>query len=509
MKYRLSAACGCSIGRRRGNNEDNFYFDGQYLPAENHALDQILTQVCRLEQAVDFGVFDGMGGQADGQIASNLAAATFNSVRTNTYLETDPEKFLRDVTQQMTSTVWNQADESFSNMGTTAAILRFCADGYYLCNVGDSRIFLFRDGVLRQLSVDHTDEQFLRENGISKHKPSLTQYIGISPEELIVEPYLSSGALAAGDQYLLCSDGLTDMVSNAGISEVLTGNTSPEEKVAALIQKALENGGRDNVTVILVQIEDAAKSAEKFDTAVNHGSDAYDSLRELTEALNDHPHVHRAVTRQKKPEAAPEKMNSEAAPAIPAAVKLSQSVDLDDGYTVYTPRRAAPKNKDKRKKSNPVLPMIGAAAAVLVIAGVGFFLHGRSRGEEAQSLDAGELYSIEEVTEESNVTVKSTYDAETNELYTIEVYDADGDLIGSKDYTTGENDDVVLPPQRNNDEQDQMDDDHSERMEDADEDITSATEPASVDLAPKIDSQEHSIDSFEENGIEYGSGISG
>lgn len=492
MKYRLSAACGCDIGKRRGNNEDNFYFDGHYLPAENHALDQILTQDCRLEQAVDFAVFDGMGGQAEGQIASHLAAAVFSSVRRNNSFETDAQKFLRDVTEQMTSTVWHQADESFSNMGTTEAILRFCDDAYYLCNVGDSRIFLFRNGVLKQLSVDHTDEQFLKENGIGRRKPSLTQYIGVSPEELVVEPYVSSGALAIGDQYLICSDGLTDMVSNDGIREILVRNTSPEEKVIDLMQEALQNGGRDNITVILVQIQ---------------GADQDDVLQELKESLNDQKSDQKADDREKKPGTEPGKGKESIEtppPALQEDTEPGQGMDPPRPYImdppVYTPPwPVEPEDKKKRKRSIPILPVIGTAAVVLVIAGAIFFLlflRGKIQRAEEQSDAIKELIQQVEVTDSDTpeeITVKSTYDPETGELYSITVYGPDGQEIGFKDYTTDENDNVVLPQQRNKDEQYQTDDDSSESGEDANEDAVPSSEPAEDDSAPKTDWREHSI----------------
>ena len=274
MSYVLSAACGCDTGRRRRNNEDNFYFDGQFLPADNNGVDRILT--CRREvtgQAVDFAVFDGMGGQADGQIASNLAASVFAGAAREG--DANHEQILCDTLVNASDTVWRQADLEYNDMGTTAAVMRFAGNTYYLSNVGDSRIFLYRGGVLRQISRDHTDEDFMRKMGINDRKPHLTQYVGVSPEELTVQPYLAEGSIEEGDLYLLCSDGLTDMVSPGDIASVLSVQGDAAGKVSELIRQALNNGGRDNVTVIVVQVESRVSHAENraFGYALNRAHD--------------------------------------------------------------------------------------------------------------------------------------------------------------------------------------------------------------------------------------------
>ena len=254
MSYILSAACGCNTGKRRQNNEDNFYFYGQFLPENNNGTDRILT--CRsplTDQAVDFAVFDGMGGHADGQTASNLAASIFaDSVRLG---GANHEQILYDTVLGMSNAVWQKAAAALNNMGTTAAILRFTGNAFYLSNVGDSRIYLYRSGNLQQISYDHTDEAFMRGMGIKDRKPRLTQYVGVSPEELALQPYLIRGGIAEGDVYLLCSDGLTDMVSAEDITSVLSAQSDAAWKVNELISRALQNGGKDNVTVIVVQVE--------------------------------------------------------------------------------------------------------------------------------------------------------------------------------------------------------------------------------------------------------------
>ena len=134
-----------------------------------------------------------------------------------------------------------------TSMGTTAAILRFTDTQAGMCNVGDSKIYLFSDGNLIQLSYDHV--------GISVggRKPPLTQNLGIPETDMIIEPYVALGDYASGNLFLLCSDGLTDMVTTERIAEVL--KNKPKKAAKILLQEALDNGGRDNVSFILIKVK--------------------------------------------------------------------------------------------------------------------------------------------------------------------------------------------------------------------------------------------------------------
>ena len=133
-------------------------------------------------------------------------------------------------------------------MGTTAAMLVFADKEIALCNIGDSKIFRLYDGSLEQISKDHV--------GVSAFgvKPPLSQNLGIPPSELVIAPYFARGAYNDGDVYLICSDGLTDMVSVEEITEVLVSKPI-EEAITLLLDKALANGGKDNTTIILCKIE--------------------------------------------------------------------------------------------------------------------------------------------------------------------------------------------------------------------------------------------------------------
>ena len=127
------------------------------------------------------------------------------------------------------------------------------------CNIGDSRIYMMRSGMLQQISKDHTIVQQMVDSGAitkeeartHKRRHILSQNIGIFPDELIIEPHFAEPIeLKEGDVFPLCSDGLTDMVSDDVIRTILANNEDAEGLVAA----ALENGGRDNVTVIVIKV---------------------------------------------------------------------------------------------------------------------------------------------------------------------------------------------------------------------------------------------------------------
>ena len=156
---------------------------------------------------------------------------------------------------QMNNDVWKAAELKHVHMGTTAAVLQFCKNGVYACNVGDSKIFRLHRDILLQISEDHTDAKFLAECGIYNRKPQLSQYIGISPDEMIIEPYIAKYKLCLTDQYLICSDGLTDMVSDTEICSIMKEESLAKECAEQLVKTALKYGGKDNVTVIVVKIK--------------------------------------------------------------------------------------------------------------------------------------------------------------------------------------------------------------------------------------------------------------
>lgn len=150
-------------------------------------------------------------------------------------------------------------------MGTTLTALYLDQGKAICCNVGDSRCYFMRAGALRQLSADHTEAQQMVNMGIlspeqarkSKSWHKLTQHLGIFPEEFVIEPHFGPPlVLKSGDVFLLCSDGLTDMAADEQIAEILNTGKNAEQTADALVKLALSQGGRDNVTALVLKVRE-------------------------------------------------------------------------------------------------------------------------------------------------------------------------------------------------------------------------------------------------------------
>lgn len=252
MGLTILAACGCNTGKVRKNNEDNFFFDGRCLERENDGLENVIA--CRrwLRSGICMAVFDGMGGEQFGEYASCLAAEKLKKCKP-TWKERflQPKEYLQKTALQLDETVVKAQEEFCTrHMGATLAGLWFFGRDAYVCNLGDSRVYRLRDGVLEQFSVDHVEKRPLP----SGKKAPLTQHLGAGSEEIQVEPHISISRIRRGDKYMLCSDGLTDMLSDDEIRDILVNSKTVRSSVQTLIQRALAQGGRDNITVIVCRL---------------------------------------------------------------------------------------------------------------------------------------------------------------------------------------------------------------------------------------------------------------
>ena len=223
------------VGLRRELNEDTYYGDGE--------LGLWL-------------VADGMGGHEYGEVASALARETIvREVRSGKSLA----QAIRIADEEIIR-ISRRRNDSLP-MGTTVVAVRVDGNRFEVAWVGDSRVYLWRDRQLAQLSQDHSYVQELIAQGAITHEQArshphrnvVTQALGVTdPQNLNVETM--SGELRSGMQLLLCSDGLTEEVDDRGISRVLSqSDCSAQECVDTLVAAALDGGGSDNVTVILVR----------------------------------------------------------------------------------------------------------------------------------------------------------------------------------------------------------------------------------------------------------------
>ena len=249
-QYVLEAACACQTGRLRTNNEDNFYFDGRCLQADNKGLRHPVSMTARMQREICLAVFDGIGGEDFGEAAAFTAAQGMRlSLNTlNDYVV--PERpFLKEMCARLNELVRARGRElQTERMGTTMTALFFSQNYVYVCNLGDSRAYRLRSGEFLQLSRDHTD----RTEG--ENKGLLTHFLGMNTDERALEPYIAKGEIRPGDWYLICTDGLTDALSNLEIDFTILHAADPKDCVQTLVQKAAESGGKDNVTVIAIRI---------------------------------------------------------------------------------------------------------------------------------------------------------------------------------------------------------------------------------------------------------------
>jgi protein phosphatase len=228
-------------GRRRKHNED------AYLVMEDKAV---------------FAIADGMGGYAAGEVASQLAVDVISEAfKTGTFTGEPDEALPRRGDElvraiQMANTViltQARANEAQSGMGTTIVSCRFSPNKQrvYICHVGDSRCYRFRNDEIKQLTVDHT----LGAVGITGPAASkLSRAVGIQD---VVDVDLTVDAPKVGDWYMLCSDGLSKMVPEPMIRDIVKENSSNLNlAIEKLVEKANERGGRDNVTVILISVQE-------------------------------------------------------------------------------------------------------------------------------------------------------------------------------------------------------------------------------------------------------------
>ena len=244
MQYKIQFSCISHTGYVRSTNQDNMICDGRYRELTGEPLSFPLSGEIYPKEPALFGVFDGMGGEECGDVAAYLAAKEAATIPKKGGGVTVLSTFCARANHLICAYAANHA---IAAMGTTAAMLLFTHKKIVLCNIGDSRIFRLSDSGLVQISKDHV------ASAAFGRKPPLSQNLGIPPEQLLIEPYLATGRCRIGDRYLICSDGLTDMVTEQEII-LLLQQPSPEEAASALVSKALENGGKDNVTVLVLEV---------------------------------------------------------------------------------------------------------------------------------------------------------------------------------------------------------------------------------------------------------------
>lgn len=233
-------------GRIRENNQDAYY-----IPSEGQGPLYIIA--------------DGMGGHKAGEIASELAidliSQDFNEYfHEESFTEEEIKEFIEASINKANKEIYNKSleEESYSGMGTTVTLAYIYNDNLYIGHVGDSRAYAIQKGVIRQITEDHSLVEELIKNGSiskeeAKHHPQrniITRAVGTSENieiDIIVLP------IKMVEIFLLCTDGLTSMLDDEEIQEVLTNSQDMQLACEKLVKLSNNRGGYDNITVLAIK----------------------------------------------------------------------------------------------------------------------------------------------------------------------------------------------------------------------------------------------------------------
>lgn len=244
----FAVAAGTDVGRVRKGNEDNFFADAN----EHRGL---------------FIVADGMGGHAAGEIASQMAVEVVSSdlEQLNDLESADALASVSRSLRHANRAVFERssAERDKMGMGSTASVLVLSDDRFIIGHLGDSRIYRLRGAEFAQLTRDHSvvqeqiDAGLITPDEARRHRQSnvITRCVGMGWD---VEPDIVDGEVLQGDTFLLASDGLTGMVEDWRLQQLLSSRVAPARMVDAMIAEANARGGVDNITVVIVRVHSSS-----------------------------------------------------------------------------------------------------------------------------------------------------------------------------------------------------------------------------------------------------------
>jgi protein phosphatase len=245
------------VGRQRSANEDSLVLQPPF-----------------------FAVADGMGGARAGEVASAIAADAFEGASAaGEAAEAQLARILREANRRIYDLA--VTDESRRGMGTTLTAAKVHDGEVSLGHVGDSRAYRIRDGELEQITRDHSLVAELERSGqitpeAAEHHPQrsiITRALGPEPD-VEVDTYTLSAR--AGDLFLLCSDGLTSMISDDEVAAILRTSATLDDAADALIKAANQSGGKDNITVVLFRLDELEEGAPTEPTTITSPAPAED-----------------------------------------------------------------------------------------------------------------------------------------------------------------------------------------------------------------------------------------
>ncbi len=255
MKSEFNSACVCFIGYGRENNEDNFCFNKKHMPEQNNGIKSPLEYSSTTEDNQLFAVFDGLGGEAHGEKAAFIASEVFLAEYEKLdKLVVPGTEMLESMCNKAHTTIISELNgNNVRSAGSTVAALYMLGEEVVICNIGDSRVYRIRDNEMTLVSKDHTDGKILEAMGIDK-SPVLLQFLGNADIGKETEPFISKGRLKSGDTFILCTDGVSDVLSADEMFRAVTGRNAGVS-VAEIISRVEAENGSDNATVIVIKIK--------------------------------------------------------------------------------------------------------------------------------------------------------------------------------------------------------------------------------------------------------------
>lgn len=241
VRMKISVWCRTDKGLRRESNQDSYLINN------------------------DLGLFivaDGMGGHSGGEVASALAVETVEQfVKSNRNSDLSARDLIARAYEEASHRIYDKSavDPKLTGMGTTMVLAYYDGDSVFIANVGDSRAYLFREPHLWQVTEDHSlvNEQLragiINEDQVKSfaNRNVITRSVGFE-RDVVVD--ILERPVQSGDRILLCSDGLSGMVADVMLSEILT-RTKEERVTEVCVEQALAHGGDDNVTVLYLEID--------------------------------------------------------------------------------------------------------------------------------------------------------------------------------------------------------------------------------------------------------------
>ena len=282
--FKFTCAASTKTGKRPVN-QDNYMLGNLYAP-QDHA-DLRNNAQGKTDHPFFVAVADGMGGEASGEKASfetvRVLAAVSNRLRND--FESN-KRIVHDSVLQANDAICNvMRNENIRSMGSTVVTLLLQDDKCSYTNLGDSRLYMLRNGELVQLTKDHTEGQtmvdahVLTEEQLKTHpsRNRLSRHLGISREDMMIDtPVYPDITLQANDKFLICSDGVCGVLSKEEMSKILSMSATTVAKAEILVASSIDAGSRDNVTALVVEIAaDGAGSTDKVkkqikQTAINN-----------------------------------------------------------------------------------------------------------------------------------------------------------------------------------------------------------------------------------------------